>query len=185
MENHINNKLTITPKKITLEFTNDPSDPFMKTIIADGPRSVIIQSHIDAIAETVIADAKAKYAEDKNQMTMFDGDENPKDHRAGEVGEETEGGEEDPTHFVDPDDEANDDYSNVAVPLIDGTQMPDFKAMLIEHAEWYINNHYTGEDGEPGASDLIQDIKHSIDVELDAGFSLENTKDAAISSLVF
>jgi len=174
---HIINKLTITPNSLKLEFSNDLKDPFVHIAEISGMRDESLQSHIDAIAERVISEKMDSYEEDKNQLSMFDDDGEAKAHKAAE---------EDPTNFADPDGEAEEeDYSMMAVPLINGTQMPSFKNMLTEHAAWYIHNHYTGEDGEPGIGDLIQDIKHSLDAVIDDNLNLSDAKLVAIDYLQF
>lgn len=156
----------------------DDRDPFVHTAKIPGQRDESLQSHIDAICNRVIKDKQEKYDEDKKQFNMFDEGGEPEEHRAGSD-------DDDPTHFADPEDEAEDDFANVVIPLIEETQMPDFKKMLTEHAEWYVRNHYTGEDGEAGLEDLIQDFKHSMDVVIDGSLKLEDAKTVAIDALQF
>lgn len=142
-------KITITAKKLHIEFYNDNDDPVLKTVEVDGVRSESLESHVDAIMERAITDALEVYEEKKNQMTMFDDS---------------------------PEEVENMIYH-------EDSDIPDFSKVTKEFAALWIEQNYTGEDGERSLSDLFQDVKYNTNQKMNAKLSLEEAKKIALELL--
>lgn len=171
-------KLVITPNKATLTYRERSNDPFEKTVSFDSRFEESQQSHVDALSNWIIEEAKAVYEEDKKQMTIFnEKGENPTTDDVGKEEEE----EEDPTNFESNDEDspedAEEDFSQVAVPKCDETEIPNLRKMTKAHATWYINNKFDDAD------DLRQVVQFSMGERIHHRLGLDKAKEKAISLL--
>ena len=173
---HIHQKLTVEPKKLTVEYLDNQNDLIQKKVFLGGVRKEILQSHIDAIYETVIKDAEDQSQELSKQDTLFD--------EGIEEGEAQSHKADDPTDFSGSTDQGEEvDFSLIKVPACPDTDIPDFNAMTSDHCKWYIENHYTGEDGEPGANELCEDIQFVLNERISKRSKLANAKKKALELL--
>ena len=177
MKNIIIKELKITPKKIVLTYHESSVDPVKRELTFEGQREIILQSHIDAIGQSVYAEAMAIYENDKRQQELGFDDEDSGD------GEATSEGE-DPTNFEQVEEA---DWSMVRVPVHEDTDIPNFKGMEKDHRDWLINNRYHNSESAEYTgfdfADLREDVKYNYGEKLHHKLTLENAKLKAIALL--
>ena len=176
MKNIIIKELKITPKKIVLTYHESSVDPVTRSLTFEGQRELIMQSHIDAIGETIFKDAMAVYENDKRQQELGFGD--------GDGDGESTSEAEDPTNF---EKKEKADWSGVAIPIHEDTSIPNFKGMEKDHRDWVINNRYQKSESEEFTgfdfTDLREDVQYNYGEKLHHKLTLENAKLKAIALL--
>jgi hypothetical protein len=162
-------KLTFTPGKTVLQFREDADDPELRTLTCKMLPE-LLQSHVDAIGDHIVRTKREAYQEaitaEKKQLKLLDEDGGPVQYNK-EDDEESEGytAEQAEADGI-PTEEDEEGWEGYEVPTHPGTDIVDIRSMEIEHAVWYVENHYTDSDFFNGSPDkaiaeLQQDMKYN------------------------
>jgi hypothetical protein len=180
MEKIIIKELKLTPRKAVLKFRISDHDPYNREVTFDKPLPERISSHVDAIAAFVKKEADDLLEEDLKQEDLpldEEPEEEPEesetpDEEEVKVPEEGVTGESDESSEEELAEDEPEDWTNVAIPIIENTEVPAFKAMEKGHLIWYINN--------AEKDTLIEDINFNFGKSLSADASIEVVREQSI-----
>jgi hypothetical protein len=155
-------EIKVTPKKATVKFKTKSNDPFESTVTYDGPLSAEQRSHIEAVGEHIIDEAKRQMdAEDAQGKLSFDSTP-------------TEPVEGDDVGYTDDVSQTSEtQWSNSDVVYNPGADLPDFGAMEKGAIEWYIRK---SEDKDS----IREEVEYNFSKKINKKLSLEATKDKAL-----
>ena len=177
---HIYKKITVVAKKTVIHFKLFGNDPFERIAVHDTALPAEAAAHLQAFVEIIIKEGEDKIkADDRQELIDFRKDEIEDDFPEDDTDEE-EVDDSDEDILTEPDElddeespeEEPEDWANVALPVIDNTEMPDYSLMEKEHLIWYVNN------SEKDV--LIEDVKFNFTKTLSPSASLETIREQVI-----
>jgi hypothetical protein len=177
---HIYKKVAVTPKKTVIHFKLFENDPFERIAVHDTALPAEAAAHLQAFVEIIIKEGEDKIkADDRQERIDFSDDEIEDDFPEEDPDvEEVEDAEE---SIITEDDGMEDeespeeepvDFTNEPLPVIENTEMPDYRAMTKEHLIWYVEN------SEKDV--LIEDVKFNFSKNLSPDASLEVIREQVI-----
>lgn len=157
-------EIKITPKKAVIKFRTKTNDPFEQSVTYDSPLPPEQRSHIEAVGEYIIAEARKQMdAEDSQQKMTFDSPEiEPAE------GEDVE---------EDSDDWDSIPIETIPIPKYEGTDIPMFKNMEAGHIEYLIRTTTDKDELNSWLEYNFDGLKKNLIPET---LSLEASRDRAI-----
>lgn len=153
-------KLTVTAKKTTLVYKNNPADVIQHTVTYDAPLPQQQRSHIEAVGEHIIEEATSlQDAENAQGKLQFD----PEQTAAPEPSDGS-------VVSFDTDDK---DWEQERLPTLAGcSDIPDFNRMEKGHILWYIANN----DKDTLIQDCKAQFEDKVSNKIDPALSIEQIR---------